>query len=369
MIRERCKMSMLKRLAALITIVLVLTGASGCVTKNAGRSGQNENIAVIEVTDSTGREVMVPRDPKRIACLYAFTGHVTTLLDKGPDIVAAVEGLKRDKLLTRLVPEILTAFTPLTADKINIEELMKSDPDVIFIREDTAKDEREIEQLDKSGIPYLVISDTTMEQQMASIGIIGEALGKVNEAEDYLAYYGGSIDRVKAIVDKIPEHEKVKVFHSINEATRTDFKGTLPAQWTAAAGAVNVSVHGDLRLTDNKYYASLEQIYLWEPDVILVHEASALEYIRTNEQWAALEAVKAGRVFKMPNGISRWGHPGSLETPLAILWTAKTLYPDKFSDLDMAFETKNFYSQFFDIQLSDEDVANILAGNGMRLPK
>ena len=360
---------MLKRLAALIIILLVMTGAVGCASINAGSTAPIETIAAIAVTDSLGREVKVPRDPKRVACLYAFTGHVTTLLDKGPAIVAAVEGLKRDKLLTRLVPEILTAFIPLAADKINIEELMKAAPDVIFIREDTARNEREIEQLDKSGIPYLVISDTTMDQQMEAIAIIGKALGKDTEAGDYLEYYRGAIDRVKAIIDEIPDTAKVRVFHSINEATRTDFKDTLSAQWTAAAGAINVSVDGDLRFTDNKYFASLEQIYLWNPDVILVHEKAALEYIRTNEQWAALKAVKAGKVFKMPDGISRWGHPGSLETPLAILWTAKTLYPDKFSDLDMASETRNFYKKFFAIDLPDEDVAAILAGNGMRLPK
>jgi iron complex transport system substrate-binding protein len=324
---------------------------------------------MVSVADSLGREVRVPVNPERVACLYAFTGHVTTLLDKGPDIVAAVEGLKRDKLLTQMVPEILTAFIPLSADKINVEELIKSDPDLIFIREDSAKDEREIEQLDKTGIPYLVISDTTMEEQMEAIGIIGKALGKEAEADEYLDFYQGSIDRVKAVIDEIPKAERVRVFHSVNEATRTDFKDTLPAEWTAVAGAINVSVDSDLRFTDNKYFASLEQIYLWEPDVILAHEDAALDYIRTNEQWAALDAVRSGKVFKMPNGISRWGHPGSLETPLAILWTAKTLYPDRFTDLDMTKETKDFYLKFFDIELSDESVADILAGSGMRIPK
>ena len=359
---------MLKRLGAILTMTLLVLGVSGCQTKT-NPTVQNESIAMVSVTDSLGREVMVPVNPERIACLYAFTGHVTTLLDKGPDIVAAVEGLKRDKLLTQLVPEILTAFIPLNADKINIEELIKSDPDLIFIREDTAKDEREIDQIDKTGIPYLIISDTTMEEQMEAIGIIGKALGKEAEADEYLDFYQGSIELVKSVIDEIPEADRVRVFHSVNEATRTDFKDTLPAEWTAAAGAINVSVDSDLRFTDNKYFASLEQIYLWEPDVILAHEDAALEYIRTNEQWAAIDAVRSGKVFKMPNGISRWGHPGSLETPLAILWTAKTLYPDRFTDLDMTKETKDFYLKFFDVELSDEAVADILAGSGMRIPK
>jgi iron complex transport system substrate-binding protein len=68
----------------------------------------------------------------------------------------------------------------------------------------------------------------------------------------------------------------------------------------------------------------------------------------------------------LPSGISRWGHPSSPETPLAILWTAKTLYPDRFTDLDMTRECDHFYKEFFGMQLSDEVIQNILFGEGMR---
>jgi iron complex transport system substrate-binding protein len=325
--------------------------------------------ATVTVTDSWGRTVQVPQNPGRIACLYAFTNHVATLLNMGPNIVACVEGVKRDKLLTAMVPSLLEALVPISTDKINIEELIKADPDVIFIREDTAQDARETEQLDKTGIPYLVINDVTMAQQKQAIAIIGKALGQEKEAQDYLNYYDDCMDRVAAVTDKIPQNEKVRVFHSVNEATRTDYRDTLAAEWSKAAGVVNVSVEAELRFASGKYFANLEQIYLWDPDVILAHEDSAIGYITANEQWAALQAVKDKKVYKMPNGVSRWGHPGSLETPLAILWTAKTLYPEHFKTLDMAAETKAFYKEFFEIDLDDDIVTDILAGNGMRLPK
>ena len=71
----------------------------------------------------------------------------------------------------------------------------------------------------------------------------------------------------------------------------------------------------------------------------------------------------------MPIGISRWGHPGSLETPLALLWTAKTIYPDYFPDIDISAETRAFYKRFFNYDLSDEQVRQIVSGQGMRLDK
>ena len=54
----------------------------------------------------------------------------------------------------------------------------------------------------------------------------------------------------------------------------------------------------------------------------------------------------------------------ALEIPLAVLWTAKTLYPDLFADIDLAAETKNFYHQFFDCDLSDADVQKIFKRSG-----
>jgi iron complex transport system substrate-binding protein len=129
-------------------------------------------------------------------------------------------------------------------------------------------------------------------------------------------------------------------------------------------------VNENLRVVEgNKYIASLEQILLWNPQVILVNEAGVDDYIRKNPQWANIDAVKNGKAFQMPNGISRWGHPGSLETPLAILWTAKTLYPERFPDLDMEKEVREFYTEFFGTPLTEDAVKQVLNGKGMRIPK
>ena len=85
-----------------------------------------------------------------------------------------------------------------------------------------------------------------------------------------------------------------------------------------------------------------------------------------NEQWASLQAVKNGKVLPMPNGISRWGHFSSLETPLAVLWTAKTVYPERFEDIDMKTVTRDFYKQSFDWDLDDATTDKILSGQDMR---
>ncbi len=199
--------------------------------------------------------------------------------------------------------------------------------------------------------------------------MMGQVVGATDKARQYNNYYQKCIDRIQERVGTIPEQQRVRVYHSISEATRTDVQGSLSGDWMQAAGAFNVSTNEPLKSLEGKYYAGLEQILLWDPDVILANEIGVANYILTNKQWAPLKAVKNRKVLQMPNGISRWGHPSSPETPLAILWTAQVLYPDKFADLDMVAETKAFYNDFFGLQLTDEVVDRILFGEGMRMAK
>ena len=50
---------------------------------------------------------------------------------------------------------------------------------------------------------------------------------------------------------------------------------------------------------------------------------------------------------------------------IGIPWVAKILYPDKFQNLDLVNEVKEFYSDYYNYQLSDNDANNILKSSGM----
>ncbi len=359
-----------------ITLLLILLpGLAGCSNRTADSQQNNapvvnsEEASTNTVTDCAGRQVKIPSKVNRIACLYAFSGHVAAMLGKGDNIVAVVDGLKRDKLLTQMYPSIKNAAVPSVEGAINIEELINTNPDVVFVKSDTAKTAGEAAKLDKSGIPYVVTDYRNIKEQQYAIDVIGKVIGAEEKARKYNEYYNKCVDLVKQKTAAIPREKRVRIYHSVNEATRTDTKDTLPADWIQAIGAINVSLDQNLRMLEGKHFAGLEQILLWDPDVILANEPGVADYIMTNKQWSSLSAVKNRKVYQMPNGISRWGHPGSLETPLAVLWTAKILYPDLFNDLNMESETKSFYKEFFNLSLSNDTVSQILSGMGMRISK
>ncbi|ABI68496.1 ABC transporter substrate-binding protein [Syntrophomonas wolfei] len=356
------------RLILLLLVLLLLV--IGYRYWHGHNQANNENVPgpkqSITVIDNLGRKVQVPAHVERVASLYAFSGHVTAMLGEGDKIVAIPDGLKKDVLLNVMYPKIGDALIPVAAGSINIEELLKTNPDVAFIKNSTALNPAEVEKLDTFNIPYLAVDYNSIEGQQHAIMAIAQALGVPEKGQAYIDYYQASIKRVQKVTATIPEKERVRVYHAVNEATRTDTPDSLSGEWTKIAGAINVSVYHPLRQLEGKNYASLEQILLWDADVILVNEPGVVDYIMTNSQWSSLKAVKNNRVYQMPIGISRWGHPGGLETPLVIMWTAKQLYPEHFEDLDIREEARCFYQTFFNYQVSDEMLTNILNGEGMR---
>ncbi len=321
------------------------------------------------VTDCLGRSVTVPDRVERIACLYAFAGHVVAMLGRGDDIVAVSNGLKRDVLLNRMCPSIGNAIVPKTQGAINIEELLQARVDVVFVPGEVGRNEAEAKKFDLFNLPYLVVDYHSIAGQQKTIQMIGTAINAAEQARQFNDYYNKCIERVDSVAGAIPREKRTRLYLSTVEANRTPGRNTLSTDWIEKTGIVNVALEQPRSFLEGTNHVGIEQILLWNPEVILVNEPGVKAKILKSGQWAALKAVKSGKVYQMPIGISRWGHPGSLETPLAMLWTAKTVYPDLFPDIDVETETKAFYSTFYKHDLTDQMLNRILTGKGMREPK
>lgn len=357
-----------KLICLVLCIVIIFT--VGCSNTE---SVSNINNDTRTITDCLGREVEIPTQIERVGCIFAISGHVTGMLGHADKIVAMSNGLQKDQLFIDICPEILNGLIVKGGGQFNLEELINSNPDVIFVYTDVTRDHATKKKLDQLGIPYLVVEFQNIEEQKYSVNMIAEVLGEEEKAAKYNKYYDECVNMVSERVKDIPLENRKRVYHAINEVARTDAPNTLSAQWTDIAGAINVSVEDYLnkseenfKLVNSKCYVNFEQICLWNPDVVIANGAGIDLYFNTKEQFKELKAVKNNEVHLLPYGITRWGHPYSIETPLAIIWTAKTLYPDKFEDIDMQYETKKFYKEFFDYEVTDEEIERILTGNESR---
>jgi len=309
-------------------------------------------------------------DPGRVytkpAVTYAPAGHIICMLGKGRSIRAISGGMLRDRLLIKYFPFIEGLPVVKGGGAINYEELMKAAPDIVFIDPELANDDRAIKKIKLTGIDYAVFSFNSMEDQINAVKKIGSILGNDKTARLYEDFYRNSIRLTAERLAGLAPGKRKHIYHSILEVNRTDGKNTLGSDWVRAAGLVNISDSIEGTLSEDKFFISVEEIIAWDPEIIFVNESEAETAFLTSDKFSSLKAVRNGAVYKMPNGISRWGHPTSFETPLAILWTAMKSYPDRFRDTGISSSIKKFYREFFSIGLDDHSVEKILKGKGMR---
>lgn len=349
-------------ISLLLLAALLLSMLSGCTGGTAAPTGQRT------VTDMLGRTVTIPDDPQQICALNPFCAPFVVSFGCGDKMKATVNAIKRDLLIQSICPSLKDAVVVKNGGVINAEALLELGVDLIFLEESTYADDDERAKLDALSIPYIVLRNDTIQRAMDSVLLMGEVLGAQERAQAYVQYYQDTLDLVSRTVSAIPEEDRPTLYHSVNEATRTDYAGSITAEWISYTGAKNVSLSAPLTMEGSSAYTTLEQIFVWDPQIIICNEPGVAEYILTDGKWVGLQAVTNGTVYQMPVGITRWGHPNSVETPLALLWLTELLYPEQF-DIDLAAGTKQFYQTFFDFELDDDTIAAVLSGDGMRTPK
>ncbi|WP_027400393.1 ABC transporter substrate-binding protein [Anaerovorax odorimutans] len=359
------KLSQVRNYFIIILIISLLISCTGC---NLNETNKESNLSGKTITDCIGREVVIPEKINRVAALDSFAGEAMVILGAGEKMVATPNGVQRDKLLVKIYPELTTISVPMSGGTISAESILSLDPDVILLKNALYLDEGEINKLNKLKIPYLVVNYTTMEEQIFALDMIGKIIGGESEkkAVDINKYYEDIIKLTAERAKLIPQKEKLRVYHSINEAVRTDGEDSLGADWTRNVGFINVSVGENLKSEDENYYCGMEQIFNWDPDVIICNDALTMKYLLSDSKWTGLRAVYENKVYNIPVGATRWGQQGSLETFLAMLWAGTTLYPEYYKDINLHDEVFSFYKNYLNLTLDEETYNMILLGEGIR---
>lgn len=281
------------RTVGLIWVLLLTVSLTGCSKQDSTPTPAARPTQLI--TDCIGRQVEVPVNPQRIACLCPEAGYAIAMYGKADTLVATSGGMQRDLLLVEMFPRIKGLAVPKSDEVINIETLLSTKAEVVFVKGDTTSNEAEMDKLKKVKIPVVAMEFNSMAEQQYAMQMVAKILGTEPEGQRYSEYYQQTVAEVNKRVAGIPDQERVSIYHSSAEATRTDVADSLAADWTKAAGVVNVSVGNNLKLDDGNHYASLEQILLWNPDYILVNDPNLVDYIIGHEHWRPLQAVKSSR--------------------------------------------------------------------------
>lgn len=341
---------MKKLVYVILAIIMLLPLAGSC-------KGADETTSATKIiTDMAGVKVEIPTKIERIADAWRAHNEVLTMLGVGDKIVATCIPAKACPWLHLVNPQMNNAAVCFTTD-VNMEELIKSNPDIVFVSVGT----KYIDTIKQAGIPVVQLNFTDFDSLKACYQLTGDILGKdtAKKATDYINYLDSKIKDLSDVTSKTPDTDKPTVLHLASvDPIQVDGNTTIIDNWIKLAGGINAAAE----VKGNFQPVSIEQILAWNPDVIiLMSSATAAAKIKTDETWQKVPAIKNGKLYYNPEGAFPWDRY-SAEEALQIQWAAKTLYPDAFKNLDIVKETISFYKKFMNYELTTEQANLIIAG-------
>ena len=282
--RKKAKTRIVSILLVLAMTAALMLGGCGAGSSKTGDSALSEDTAAgsqtITVTDHNGNEVTLPKNIERIAVcnILPLPSVLSVFFDSAEKIVAMAPSsmsAAKNGLLSELYPEILNAdTTAISGNDVNTEELMKLDPQVVFY---SAASETLGEKLRKAGFNAVAVSANKWEYN---------AIETLNQWIDLLAqifpesandraklvrnYSSESMDLVEERTAKLTDEEKARVFFLFqysDESIVTSGNSFFGQWWADSIGAVNVA---NELTEDNSVKATMEQIYSWNPEIILM---------------------------------------------------------------------------------------------------
>ena len=286
----------MKRLIGWMLVLGILF--CGCA---AGAPGNEE--AAFTFTDDLGREVTLPREPERVACLLGSFADVWYLA--GGTAIAAPDDAWEDFGL----PMGEEALVLGSAKSLSLELLLSSEPDFILASSNTKLHLEWLETLDAAGIPTAYFNVSDFDDYLHLLKVCTDITGRADLYEQHGAAIQAQIDEAAALakrkIEEAGEAPTVLYLRIAASGIRVkNSQNNVLGEMLASLGCVNIA-DSDSALLEN---LSMEHILLQDPDFIfLVQQGNDTEgtqaaldaFIGENPLWQSLTAVQEGRVYTL----------------------------------------------------------------------
>lgn len=317
-----------------------------------------------QVTDQLGREVTIPDHINRAVVLQHQTLNIAVQLDATKQIAGIMANWKKQlgDDFERLAPELTQKAALGDLNSVNVEELAALKPDVVFVTNYAPKEM--ISQITDVGIPVIAISlragDKSQQDKLnptlqdedeayneglkEGIELIAKVFEKEPQGKALVQAAFANRPLLKARLGDLPQDKRVRTYIA-NPNLNTYGSGKYTGLMLEHAGAYNVAAP----TIKGFKQVSMEEVIGWDPAVILVQDRypKVVAEIKGDAAWANIKAVRDGKVMLMPEYAKAWGYPMPEAIALGEVWLAKTLYPQKFADIDLDKMVNDYYLKFY----------------------
>ncbi len=349
-------------------LALVLSiSACGCMGQTHEQQNttqgtqQPQATGTVMITDMHGRNVSVPVNISSVITTWPPSTVLVYMLTPeklaGWNFVNKFEHTFMDDRYLNL--PVIGGW--LATQKANYETLSSANPSIVISQGKADVIQRDQEMF--GIIPVVAVNDSLLflTKGDSVVEFTGELLGVPERANKLITLRKSVLSDINSTVSKIPAEERVRVYYAEGpEGLTTDPSGSMHSQLFEICGGINVA---DCPLTPGigMTQVNMEQVIRWKPDLIITDNQRFYSSVYSDPLWANLDAVKNKRVYLAPvNPICWIDRPVGPHMILGAAWTARCFYPEHFTDKDLRQLTKDFYSEFFHYDLTDEDMDQLL---------
>lgn len=384
------KLTSLLLVAAMTTSLFLGCGSTASETESedaASTETTTEEVTETETsTDSTGthtvvdhggNEVEVPNEITRVVIdqIPILSTYMSYFDGSAPYIVGFCGSFKdtiTKTVLKDIAPELMeSADTVYAQSDLNIEEIMKLEPDVILYN---AQNQEHAEILKASGIPcigFATVGASTDADPLVRyqewLDLLEDVFGEEGKTDDFQAAGNAIIADVEERIATVSEDERPSamiLWKYSDGVPQVSGAGTFGTFWLQHLGVTDVVASSDAK---GFTQVNMEQVYSWDPDILFLDGPGLLsltsEDVLTNSvegtDFSTLSAVQNGRVYDTTLGMWNWFTPNP-DAPLVFAWMACNTYPDAFADYPLEDTIKEYYKTWYGYDVTDEDMAEML---------
>jgi iron complex transport system substrate-binding protein len=292
------------------------------------------------VRDTEGRAIQLNEPAQRIVVCGADIAKVLVMIGANDQIVGVTSAVKSSPQIKEVM-----ANKDLVGDDPNVEKILSLDPDIILLY--SSSKPANIEQIKKINTTIGFFDCYKLENLSSDILSIGKLTGKEKQSAELVTNIDGIIHLVKERTANLSESEKPKVYFEWGDYTAmgSNSGGDILIRTAGGRNIAGITSLQWVQVSPDWIIAEDPDVVIkvLKPDVELSAFQTKFDTLVTRTGMNQVSAIRMNRTYV----ISQQALYGP-QSAIGLLYMAKILHPDRFSDID-----PEYYSEMIDTRFGN----------------
>ena len=348
------------KIVNLLTTLLATGSLACCSGTNESTTTQSSvEPTTITITDMEGKEVVVPKNLKKVACISQSATDLMIAFGLGDRILGTYRSFTYNKWAEVLYPNAKNYKA--YSYSVSAEELLADGVELVIIQ-----DTENAQSFRNAGIPVIGVHQYSPTGAFDDeVYEVAEILGKVfpearKKADAWIKDVKDTISEIKSKIGDV-NSERAVYYVNGEKSKGLYYSDGGNSMISRIYDVANVRLATEKYEVVNVHKVSDEEMVALNPYAMMIggaYQNNLIDSLNESPVWSSLDCNMNNRVYRIPVcmvGIENV----SAETPLMLKYTA-SLFNNY--DFNLKTEMKSSIKKYFNYDLTDSDVNNMANG-------